>query len=133
MAKPDKGKKHTCGSCGAVFYDLNRTPILCPQCGEKVEVQALLKPRRPSPQSRTPKPVVEKPKPVESEAKSTDDAEADAEDIEGVDDEDDDDLIEDMSDIGNDDDDMSEVKVECNANGEEHDKMEYCGCQHRTG
>ena len=114
MAKPDKGKKHTCGSCGVLFYDLNRTPITCPQCGEKVEVKALLKPRRPSPQSRASKPVEEKPKPVEADAEKTDDTddtEADAEDIEGVDDDDDDDdLIEDMSDIGNDEDDMSEVK-----------------------
>ena len=117
MAKPDKGKKHTCGGCGAVFYDLNRTPIICPQCGEKVEVQALLKPRRPSPQSRPAKPVEEKPKPAEAETESTDDAEADAEDIEGVDHEDDDDLIEDMSDIGDDDDDMSEVKEHIPSDG----------------
>ena len=119
MAKPDKGKKHTCGGCGAVFYDLNRTPIICPQCGDKIEVQALLKPRRPSPQSRTPKPVAEKPKPVEAEteAEKPDDLEADAEDLEGVDDEEEDDLIEDMSDIGDDDDDLSEVKEHIPSDG----------------
>ena len=32
--KADRGTKRTCqsGSCGARFYDLNRTPITCPVC-----------------------------------------------------------------------------------------------------
>ena len=32
MAKPDLGTKRLCGSCGAKFYDLSKTPILCPKC-----------------------------------------------------------------------------------------------------
>lgn len=33
--KQDRGTKRTCQSseCGARFYDLNRNPILCPICG----------------------------------------------------------------------------------------------------
>ena len=46
VATKDKGKKHTCQSCGAVFYDLKRKPITCPKCGTKVEAKSLLKPRR---------------------------------------------------------------------------------------
>ena len=26
------GTKHRCQSCGALFYDLNKTPITCPKC-----------------------------------------------------------------------------------------------------
>ena len=32
MAKPDLGTKRLCASCAAKFYDLNRTPIVCPKC-----------------------------------------------------------------------------------------------------
>lgn len=106
MATPDRGKKRTCPSCGAVFYDLNRTPIICPKCETEVEVQSLLKPRRPSPQAQSPKPAPKKP------VVSDDDGDDDDLDVDlDVEDEDeDDDLIEDLSDIGDDDEDMSEVK-----------------------
>ena len=32
--KAERGTKRTCqnGSCGARFYDLNRSPIVCPMC-----------------------------------------------------------------------------------------------------
>jgi len=32
LAKPDLGTKRVCANCGAKFYDLNKTPILCPKC-----------------------------------------------------------------------------------------------------
>lgn len=32
MAKPDLGTKRLCSGCGAKFYDLNKTPIVCPKC-----------------------------------------------------------------------------------------------------
>lgn len=32
MSKPARGTKRVCPSCGARFYDLNRTPITCPAC-----------------------------------------------------------------------------------------------------
>ena len=32
MSKPARGTKRVCPSCGARFYDLNRTPITCPLC-----------------------------------------------------------------------------------------------------
>lgn len=32
MSKPAKGTKRVCPSCGARFYDLSRTPIICPAC-----------------------------------------------------------------------------------------------------
>ena len=33
MAKPSKGTKRACKSCGVKFYDLERDPIVCPACG----------------------------------------------------------------------------------------------------
>ena len=32
MSKPARGTKRVCPSCGARFYDLNRTPIVCSLC-----------------------------------------------------------------------------------------------------
>ncbi|HEY8245855.1 MAG TPA: TIGR02300 family protein [Hyphomicrobium sp.] len=36
----DRGTKRTCqnGECGARFYDLNRSPVLCPICGSKYTI-----------------------------------------------------------------------------------------------
>ena len=36
MAKPEWGIKRTCQVCGKKFYDLNKSPIICP-CPEGVE------------------------------------------------------------------------------------------------
>ena len=33
MAKPELGNKHHCQNCGTRFFDLNKSPIRCPQCG----------------------------------------------------------------------------------------------------
>lgn len=27
------GEKYQCSKCGARFYDLNRSPVICPKCG----------------------------------------------------------------------------------------------------
>ena len=32
MAKPELGNKRVCVSCGARFYDLARAPAVCPKC-----------------------------------------------------------------------------------------------------
>ena len=46
MPKPEWGAKRTCDSCGVRFYDLNKDPIVCPECGASFALDALLKPRR---------------------------------------------------------------------------------------
>ncbi len=33
MAKPELGLKRSCVSCGTRFYDLARSPAVCPKCG----------------------------------------------------------------------------------------------------
>ena len=106
VAKPERGKKHTCHSCGVLFYDFKRKPIICPKCGDEVEVRTLLKPRRPAPRPQAAIPAPEeKPEPAKEDAEKVEDAEIK---IEYVEIEDEDGLMEDTSDIG--DDDMPEVK-----------------------
>ena len=48
MSKPARGTKRVCPSCGARFYDLNRTPIVCPVCQSIYQVT----PTPPPPPSR---------------------------------------------------------------------------------
>jgi uncharacterized protein (TIGR02300 family) len=33
MGRPELGAKCTCASCAERFYDLNRSPAVCPKCG----------------------------------------------------------------------------------------------------
>jgi len=40
VAKPELGIKRQCANCGAKFYDLGKTPIVCPKCGTVHEVTA---------------------------------------------------------------------------------------------
>ena len=46
MSKPARGTKRVCPSCGARFYDLNRTPIVCPVCQSIYHVTLPLPPSR---------------------------------------------------------------------------------------
>lgn len=32
MARPELGTKRLCAGCSAKFYDMNKTPIVCPTC-----------------------------------------------------------------------------------------------------
>lgn len=32
LASANRGLKRRCASCGTAFYDLNRTPVICPKC-----------------------------------------------------------------------------------------------------
>lgn len=41
MAKPELGMKRQCQSCGAKFFDLNRSPIVCPKCQTVFHAPAL--------------------------------------------------------------------------------------------
>ncbi len=130
MADQAWGKKRGCQSCGAPFYDLKKKNIECPQCGAAFSLAPPAKPKRPSPLAEKPKP--EDTSPIETAEDNVDPA-AKADDVpktgdEGPDsgdakdkdeagneagaeaDEKDDELIVDASDLGEDDDDMSEVK-----------------------
>jgi uncharacterized protein (TIGR02300 family) len=41
VAKPELGTKRLCGSCAAKFYDLSKTPIVCPKCNTVFELAAV--------------------------------------------------------------------------------------------
>lgn len=37
MANSKLGAKHDCHECGAKFYDLGKSPVVCPKCGTDQE------------------------------------------------------------------------------------------------
>jgi uncharacterized protein (TIGR02300 family) len=118
VAKPEWGNKRMCQSCGTRYYDMRRETPSCPACGTVFVVKTTVRQRRPA------VPVAKKPASpdiaLDSEIqapKANDDNKESA--IEAIDDDDsegpdseakDDSLIEDTSDLGEDDDDMSEVR-----------------------
>jgi uncharacterized protein (TIGR02300 family) len=110
VAKPEWGTKRTCQACGVKFYDLGHAPIECPKCGVEYDPEALLKSRRGraalAPERREPAEVRKPPKPAVEEEEEAG-LEEDLEVLEEADEEED--LIEDASELGEDDD-MSEVQ-----------------------
>ncbi len=99
MAKPELGLKRVCVSCGAKFYDLTRSPAVCPKCGTE----------QPAEQPR----VKRAPLPVEDKAKKrVVAADAESEEIE-IEDVDADAVVEDAEDIEDEDDALGEdIEVE---------------------
>jgi uncharacterized protein (TIGR02300 family) len=99
VTKPEWGTKRTCQSCGAHFYDLRKDPIVCPKCGATYDPEAILKSRRRAPEKVVPiKPVKQAELPdVEPEGE----AEESGEEA--------DDVIEDTSELGEDDEDLPET------------------------
>ena len=52
LAKPEWGTKRICQSCGSRFYDLGRSPIVCPSCGAVFDLEVLNRARRARPAPR---------------------------------------------------------------------------------
>ena len=106
MAEHKWGKKRTCLGCGARFYDMMRSPIICPKC--ETEFVTVVTGRGSRSKAAAPVPAAEQAKP-EIEKKENLDLSAEEEDIPDdsdlgiLDDDDDDDLIEDTSDLGTED------------------------------
>jgi uncharacterized protein (TIGR02300 family) len=108
MAKPDLGAKVVCGDCSARFYNLKRQDPECPKCGAVYKAAKVSKPRKAK--ESAPKVVV----PTLSDDETDD---VDDEALLLADDDSDDDIesddasgiMEDTSDLA--DDDMSEVIV----------------------
>ena len=76
MAKPELGIKRLCASCGVKFYDLNKTPIVCPKCSTVYE---LTLPRGKSDGPRGTQPVAAPAEPEAAEVETVSLEEADAE------------------------------------------------------
>lgn len=49
MAKAEWGVKRACLSCGARFYDMQKSPITCPSCEAVFDPEAIFRPRRNRP------------------------------------------------------------------------------------
>ncbi len=134
MSKPEWGTKRLCQTCGTKFYDLLRSPIVCPRCGAEFEVEAARRSRRSRPVAAAAAvPAKPKAKPKakpsrEDEIEIDEDAEdgEDSDDDELIDDESEDDLaegdeeglIEDVSEL-DDDDAMTGVVIGAGEDGEE--------------
>ncbi len=112
MVKPDWGLKRTCQSCGQRFYDMTRSPIRCPKCSAVFDPEATLKTRRTKAPAQ-PERVV----PVAAEADELEPIAAEAE--EGVEAEEEEAVIEDTSELGEDKEDVAEVIDKVDEEGEE--------------
>jgi uncharacterized protein (TIGR02300 family) len=104
MSKPELGAKRICVACGARFYDLGKAPAVCPKCGTEQPLD-VPRPRRTGgnvAEDKRPK----KPGP----APGTEDSEVEVEGIEDVEEED---VLEDASDLEDDTDAIGpEIEVE---------------------
>ena len=69
MTKPELGTKRLCAGCNVKFYDLHKTPIVCPMCQAIFVVPKPLptRSRRPVEPMIAPMPVVVAPKSTEIE------------------------------------------------------------------
>lgn len=130
MAKPEWGVKRTCPNCGTRYYDMRKDPPICPSCQTPFDPEALLKSRRarPAPSDEAKKPVARvEDDEVETEiedgevAPDTAGEEGAVVEIETEGEEShDDDLIEDTSELGEDD--MDEV---VDVDGPSHEDEEH--------
>jgi uncharacterized protein (TIGR02300 family) len=129
VAKPEWGAKRICQSCGARFYDFHRSPITCPACGAAFDLDAIGRSRRVRPPTRAAAPaaglavaagvldedlplggaVVDEAEEVEEVGDKVEAEEADEAEVEEEEEEDEESLIEDASELGEDDDDVGEV------------------------
>ncbi len=129
VAKPEWGTKRICQNCGVKFYDLRRTPVACPKCETVYQSEAPAKPRRAAAaaaKKATPVAAVEVAPPevaavvaadlgndadvqVEVDAKVGNAEDVDDETLKDGKEEKGTGIIEDASELGEDEDDMAEV------------------------
>ena len=103
MAKPELGTKRICVACSTRFYDLQKTPAVCPKCGTE---QPLEQPRA----RRTGGNVAEDKRPKKVVAPGLEDADVE---VEAADDDAEEDVLEDTSDLDDDADAIStDVEIE---------------------
>jgi uncharacterized protein (TIGR02300 family) len=79
LAKTDLGTKRLCGSCGAKFYDLSKTPIVCPKCETVFVIAPVSSRSRPAEAARAAavaEPEVVAPETADAEFVSLEDADA---------------------------------------------------------
>lgn len=102
VTKPEWGTKRVCGSCGAHFYDMRKATIVCPKCKTVYDPDAVMKSRRRVAEKMTPVKQAVEEEPI------LPDVEADEE---ALGDEEDDSVLEDASELGEDDADIEIVET----------------------
>ena len=108
MVKPEWGQKRVCATCAAHFYDLRRSPILCPKCKAEFDPEAILKSRRSrSSAAKAPPVEVRKPREEPEVPALVEEAE---EEVEPVEEKEAAEVLEDTSDLAGDEDQVAEVR-----------------------
>jgi len=103
VGKVDLGMKLTCESCGGRFYDLGKSPAICPKCGAQNQRPQVFRSRRPSDDRNEKRAAAAAAAAAAAQKKSDEPVEAE--------DDEEEDVIEDTSDLGEDEDEV-EVVVE---------------------
>lgn len=84
MAQANRGTKRRCGQCGTAFYDLERSPIVCPKCQAEYVAQVRLPMRPPRTGVRreeAPLPVIDAVAPFDDEVAVESDEEVDEDEV----------------------------------------------------
>jgi uncharacterized protein (TIGR02300 family) len=111
MAKAELGAKRVCVACGTRFYDLMKSPAICPKCGTEQPAD-MPRPRRPGGAPPTDDKRAKKPAPVAEDA----DLEAELPETEEADE----DVLEDASDLEDETDAIGgDIEVESDGEQEE--------------
>jgi uncharacterized protein (TIGR02300 family) len=111
MAKPELGGKRVCVSCSARFYDLNKLPVICPKCSTE---QPAEQPRVRRPSGNVALEEKRRPKVLPTPGLEDADVEVDA-----VEEEAEEDVLEDTSDLEGGDEAVVDVEIEPEAGEEE--------------
>jgi uncharacterized protein (TIGR02300 family) len=110
MAKPELGTKRVCVACGTRFYDLTKSPAICPKCGTEQPIEQP-RPRRTGgnvAEDKRPKKVTPAPEDVDVE-------------VEGVEDVEEEDVLEAADDL-EDDADVIGGDIEVESDTDEHER-----------
>jgi uncharacterized protein (TIGR02300 family) len=110
MAKPELGTKRVCVSCSTRFYDLTKSPAVCPKCGTEQPVE--------QPRLRRAGGNVVEDKRVKKPAPTPEDVDVE---VEGVEDVEEEDVLEAADDL-EDDADVIGGDIEVESDSDEHER-----------
>jgi uncharacterized protein (TIGR02300 family) len=110
MAKPELGTKRVCVSCGARFYDLTKQPAVCPKCGTEQPAE------QPRPRRTGGNVLEDKRRPKVVPVPGMEDADVE---VEAAEEEAEEDVLEDTSDLEDGADGVVDVEIETEGGEEE--------------
>ncbi len=110
MAKPDLGTKRACVACSARFYDMAKSPAICPKCGTEQPID------QPRPRRSAGNVVDDKRPKKPAVAPGIEDVDVE---VEGVEDVEEEDVMEDTTDL---EDDADTIVPEIDTDTDEGDR-----------